>query len=408
MQTLFQFFNKKQKEVYLDTASGTIVSFRTASQFLIYLQNNSANPHTFHRIGKNANEALRIARKDIATTLGVQSKEIYFTSGGTESDNMAIFGAVYAAQKKGIAKPHVIISAVEHPAILNSALALFKKGVADVSIIPVSREGVINLNEIKKNINQNTIIVSVMLINNETGARQPVEEIAKIIRHARKYLTKTEYPYFHTDAVQGYYEGLHIPKLGVDMLTLTSGKMYGVRGVGLLYKKEGVDIDPILYGGDQERGLRSGTESVPLVLTFRDVLQERKSIHEKERARLSFLREWFEGELMKKFDVVIHAAHTLRTPHILNISFLGIESEHLVLYLAAKGISVSAKSACSSESEEVSHVLQAMYDENIPFSKKEGSIRFSFSIDTVKKDLEYVLEMIQGYVAVQSRLKKEI
>jgi cysteine desulfurase len=293
------------------------------------------------------------SRGKIAVSLGAHNDEIIFTSGGTESDNLALLGVLEQSKKifSKDTKPHIIISAIEHAAVYETALNLEKEGRVTLSLVPVDDQGLLDLDVFKKELRKETIFVSVMQANNEIGTIQPIKEIAKIIRHFKKSENSfsTDYPVFHTDACQSFvYEHIRVESLGVDMLSINASKIYGPKGIGALYKKRSVEISPIMFGGDQEFRMRPGTENVPLVACFAQAVLVNESLKEKESGRLNVLQKYFFQELKNNFKVQIHGNEDNRLPNNINVSFVGYRAENILLYLDAQGIAVSEKSACKS------------------------------------------------------------
>jgi cysteine desulfurase len=267
---------------------------------------------------------------------------------------------------------------------------LEEKGFADISYLPVDENGILNIKELKKAIQENTILVSVAYVNGEIGVVQNIREIAKSIRHYRKH-NKSIFPYFHTDAVQAVnYFDLNVQKLGVDFMTINASKIYGPKKIGALYKKANIEIDAIITGGSQEFGLRAGTENVPYIVGFAEAVKVTQKIKEKESERLAKLSLFMEKLLKEKMslDFVINGDGSERAPHIINISIPELSSEEIVLRLDAVGIKVSVKSACKSGEYGDSHVIRALRSDNTQ------SIRFSFGRATTKKDIEYVVEQL--------------
>lgn len=379
----------KNKRIYADHASSTPVDRRVISRLKKSLTDVFGNPSAFHQEGVKAKKILEDARTRISGTLGAHPDEILFTSGGTEADNLALCGSVEAMRNKyPNRKLHIVVSAIEHAAIIEASKKV--SSFVAVDFAPVDTDGYIDLLELKKLITKDTVCVSVMHANNEIGTVQPIKEISKIIRQERKQ-RDTDFPiYFHTDACQSFvYKSISVEDLGVDLLTINSSKIYGPKGVGALYKKRNVALAPLFHGGVQEFGLRAGTENVPLIDAFSFAVEINEKIKEKESKRLSKLQTFFVGQLQKNFpSVVINGGLTDRLPNNVNITLPGFSSESLVLYLDSAGISVSEKSACKSDEEESSHVIQAISGNK---DSTSGSIRFSFGRSTRKKDIKKIL-----------------
>ncbi len=386
-------FNKnKIKNIYLDNASGTEMSKRVRRVILKSFDMQYGNPDAIHQRGVLAKKRIEEARGFIASCIGAHPDEIIFTSGGTESDNLAILGALRKAKSEGIGN-HVMISAVEHSAVY-SLIDVLKNEGFEVDIIPVDETGELLLSFIKENLKPETILVSVMMANNETGILYGIKDIAKIIRQFKKTNEKSEsrYPLLHTDAIQAFQtEEIKVDSLGVDLLTLSSQKIYGPLGIGMLYVKRGTPILPIIFGGGQERGLRSGTLPTSLILGMEEAFRETSELRAKEKARLKNLREFFVENLKENFDSIgIIGEGLSHVPQIVSVKFKNVASESLLLYLDQAGIFVSSKSACDSSTDKKSHVLEAL-----EVGDGVGVIRFSFGRDTKKSDLVYVIKKIK-------------
>jgi len=361
------------------------------------------NPSALHKEGVMARQAFEGTRGQIAGVLSAHADEIVFTSGATEANNMALQGVVRHARTQGIIHPHIIVSAIEHPSVLEVARMLKREGVF-VDYLSVGQSGVVDLKELRKLINSETVLVSVMYANNEIGTIEPLRDIAKEVRHARK-MNNSSYPYFHTDAAQAAsYLDLSTPSLGVDLMTLSSGKAYGPRGIGALFVKRGVNISPLMYGGEHEVSRRPGTEPVALAAGFAEALTLAQKMKVKESARVQKLRDAFAKMILKKIpNSTINGLppacagmaqtgdleHVL--PNILNISIPDIESEALVIYLDAAGVAVSGKSACKSADDEPAHVLTALHGVQ---KGEKASVRFSLGRETKKQDLDYVVKVL--------------
>ena len=423
----------KNRRIYFDYAAGAPLDARVFSAMKSYFLNEQGNPSAIYKEGVEAKKAVEEARAKIAGAIFAHPDEIIFTNGGTESNNLAIFGVFRAAQSLQRAalslgedgplqekKPHIITSVIEHPSVLNACRALEKTGVAKVDYIGVDKDGIVNLAEFKKVIRPETALVSIMYANNEIGTIQPIREIAKIIRQYRKSHLEakppsildglaSKYPYFHTDACQAMnYLDVHVERLGVDLLTFNGAKIYGPKGVGVLYRKRNVSLAPVLYGGGQEQGLRSGTENVPAIVGLAKALEIARATAEKESARQTKLRDYFISEIEKHIpDAILNGSRTKRLPNNINVSFPNMENQHMVILLDAKGIAVSAKSACSSEDEDASYVVSALGGPEWSASPDErasqgvradNSVRFSLGRETTKKDIQKTISALQEII----------
>lgn len=375
------------KRIYMDYASATPVGAAAQKAVLVAEKKLYANPGAIHKDGREARAALELGRAEIAKAISARPDEVVFTSGATEANNMAICGVVQSARIRGVASPHIIVSAIEHPSVLEVAKAFKKYGVL-VDYLPVNSSGLIDPKGLRKLITPETVLVSIMYANNEIGTIEPLTDIAKEIRHIRK-ANATAYPYFHTDASQAAnYLDINVLRLGVDLMTLSSGKTYGPRGIAALFVKRGVPMIPLVYGGEQEGARRAGTEPVALAVGFASALIEARKTSEKEAKRVQKLRDALASKILKKVTgVSVNGDLEKSLPNILNIAFDGVESEALVLYLDAAGIAVSGKSACKSSDSEPSHVIMAIGGAR---DTSSGSIRFSLGRETKNEDVARV------------------
>lgn len=366
--------------IYLDNAATTPVNPRVMKEMLPYFTTIYANPSSVHEAGRKAQEAVENSRKKIAEILHGKSEEIIFTSGGTESINLAIKGI---ALQKG--KGHIITSKIEHPSVLEMCKYLERKGFL-VTYLNVDKFGLINISELQKSIQKNTILISIQYANNEIGTIQPIKDIGKLAQRHNIL--------FHTDACQAGNLDLNAEKLNFDLLSLNGSKIYGPKGLGILYKKKNIQLEPLIHGGGQEFLLRSGTENVPGIVGFAKALELVQENRVRENKKLTELRDYFIEEILKNIpNTNLNGHPTQRIPNNINISFQGIEAEALVQYLSQNRIYVSMGSACNSQEIEVSHVLKAIKAKN-PL----GAIRFSLGNKTTKKELEYVVEALKEMV----------
>ena len=373
------------ENVYLDHSATTPLREEVRRAMEPYHSELFGNPSSIHMPGQDARRAVEQARATIAAVLGAQPHEIIFTSGGTESNNIALQGAIRATTKKN---PHIIVSSIEHPSVLECAKYLEKTDVG-VTYLPVDRHGRVDPDEVQRSIRPETILVSVMLANNEVGTVQPALEIAEIAHDHG--IT------FHVDAVQGAGKlPLHIEKVGADMMSLSAHKVNGPRGVGVLHVKTGTQIAPLCYGGGHEQGLRPGTLNVPAIVgaaeAFRLAEQERETFCEE----IGTLRDKLEQGLQSRLpSLTIHGDQKRRLPHITNIGFARVDAETLLLALDSQGIFVSMGSACSSSSAEPSHVLQAM---GVSSTQARCSLRFSLGRFNTPEQIDYVLDVLPKVV----------
>lgn len=383
----------KNKIVYLDYAATTPLSPEVKKEMNLALE-IYGNPSSLHSKGYEAKMALDGAREKISKILNCRADEIIFTSGGTESDNLAVLGYARANKARG---NHVITTTIEHHAVLEPCHKLEKEGF-EITYLPVSKDGIVDLEEFKKALRPETILVSIMYANNEIGTIQPITKISEIIRNfGEVQSSKSALPILHTDACQaaGFLD-LDVKKLGVDMLTLNAGKIYGPKGVGILYIKKGIKSDPLVYGGGQEFGVRAGTENLVGAVGLAKALELTQKNKEKESARLLKLRDYLKEKISAKIPKIkFNGDFEKRLPSNLNVSILDIEGESLVLYLDNAGICVSSGSACTSKSLEPSHVILALGE---PHEVAHSSLRFSLGHDTTKEDIDYVIKVLPEIV----------
>jgi len=380
----------KTKRIYMDHAAAAPMDKRVKKAMEPYWTENFGNPNAIYKEGLIARSAVETARKDIAKILGARVKEIIFTNGGTESDNLAIFGIA-----KNFKSGHIITTKFEHHAVLNSCKRLEKEGF-EVTYLDVGKEGVINPKDVAKVLKPETILVSIMYANNEIGTVQPIREIAKAIRDFKKK-NGAVFPLFHTDACQApSYLDINVERLGVDLMTINGSKIYGPKGIGLLYAKNGIKLEPLLYGGEQERKLRPGTENVPAIVGLAEALKIADKDREKESARLVKLRDYFINRLLGEIPKTVLNGHPAqRLPNNINVSILDAEGESIVLYLDEAGVSCSTGSACTSESLEPSHVILAI---GKPHAYAHGAMRFSLGRSTTKKNIDYVMKVLPDII----------
>lgn len=389
----------KKPTIYFDYASATPMDARVLRVLTETSKRFFANPSALHKLGVETKEILENARAAVARGIGAHADEIVFVSGGTESDNLAIMGVVRSfKQKYPTVRPHVLLSAIEHAAVKATGEYLQNEGVA-VSIIPVNQNGLVNPKDVRKLIRPETVLVSVMLVNNEIGTIQSIQEIAKEVRHARRHkekdsLINVTYPLFHSDASQALnYLDISVEKLGVDLLTINGSKIYGPKGVGALFVKRRTPIEQILFGGDQEFGLRPGTESVPTIAAFAHAVTLANTLRDSEVVRLSKLQTYTINKLRAlPYNIRINGDLAKRVPNNINFTIPAYNGETLVIYLDAHGLCLSVKSACKSDDPETSYVIAALgYDD---VASDTGSVRMSFGRGTTKKEIDYFLKAL--------------
>lgn len=372
--------------IYLDNAATTAVAPEVLEAMLPYFTEVYGNPSSIHATGRTAHKAVDQARRQVAAAIGAQPQEIYFTAGGSESDNWAIKGTALAQQRKG---NHIITSAIEHHAVLHTCAWLEKHGF-EVTYLPVDEFGRVNPEDVEKAITDKTILISIMTANNEIGTIQPIREIGAIAR-AHKIL-------FHTDAVQAVGAiPVNVDEMNVDMLSMSGHKFHGPKGIGALYIRKGVRIDTLIHGGAQERGLRAGTENLPGIVGIGRAIELATANLDENARRITALRDrLIDGILERIPDVRVNGHRTQRLPNNCNVSIRYIEGEAMLLRLDLAGIAASSGSACTSGSLDPSHVLLAI---GLPHEIAHGSLRLTLGADTTEKDIDAVLDTLPGIVS---------
>ncbi len=363
------------ERIYLDHAATTAMDHEVVQAMMPYFTQAFGNASSLHSFGREAKHALDSARQTIADALNAQTDEIIFTSGGTESNNFAL---------KGIGKGHIITSSIEHPSILKTCRYLNDHG-CDVTYLPVDADGMVDPGDVESAINSDTKLISVMHANNEIGTIQPVDEIGAIARD-------NGIP-FHTDAVQSFGKTeIDLQKMNIDILSLSSHKIYGPKGIGALYIRRGVKIDPLMHGGEHEKGRRAGTENIPGIVGFAKAASLAIERFGSDREHLIKLRDMLIDGAMNAIDDVFLNGHPVkRLPNNANLRFKFVEGESLLLHLDMKGVAVSTGSACSSASLEPSHVLLAL---GLAPEDIHGSIRFTLGRENTEEEIRYVLDVL--------------
>lgn len=374
----------ENKTIYMDNSATTPTRKEVVEEMLPYMTENFGNPSSIYELGKTSKHAIDKARKKVANAIGADDNEIYFTSGGTESDNWAIKGIAFANKNKG---KHIITSSIEHHAVLHTCIWLEGQGF-EVTYLPVDKYGMVSPEELKNAIRDNTILISIMLANNEIGTIQPVEEIGKIAREKRIY--------FHTDAVQAIgHVPIDVKKMNIDLLSLSGHKFEGPKGCGALYIRKGTKIESLLHGGDQERKRRAGTENVPAIVGLGKAIELATGEIEDSNKTLQEMRECLIKGLLKIPKTHLNGHPTQRLANNVNVTFEYIEGESLLLLLNSKGIFASTGSACNSSSLEPSHVLTAC---GVPHEIVHGSLRLSLGRMNTQEDVDRVLEVLPAIV----------
>lgn len=371
--------------IYADNAATTKIS-QTAMQAMISAMENSyGNPSSIHQIGMAANDALQTAREQIARCLGCMPKEIFFTSGGTESDNQAIVSAAMLGAKQN--KRHIISTAFEHHAVLHTLRRLKEQGF-EIQLLDVGAEGNITAAQVEEAIRPDTCLVTVMFANNEIGSILPIAEIGEVCR--------AHGVFFHTDAVQAAgHIPVNVKKQNIDMLSLSAHKFHGPRGIGALYVKRGIELISLMEGGGQERGKRPGTENLPAIMGMAAALKEECSLMEENAARVAAMRDRLLQGLFQIPYSILNGPRDNRLPGNVNFCFEGVSGESLLLLLDGKGICASSGSACASGALDPSHVLLAL---GLAPEIAQGSLRISLDISNTEEEIDYMLEVIPQVV----------
>ncbi len=380
-------------EAYFDNSATTFVTEDVKDLVVKLMTEEFGNPSSAHLKGMEAEQALRKAREQIAAALHAKEKEIFFTSGGTESDNWAVLGGAAANHRAG---KHLITTAIEHAAILQPMQYLEEQGYR-VTYLPVDTHGHISLEQLKESLTDETILVSIMMINNEMGAVQPIEEACRIVKEFNPAIL------FHVDAVQAFGKiPVNVKQLGVDLLSVSGHKIHGPKGTGFLYVKEKTRIRPLILGGGQQKGMRSGTDNVPGSAGLALAAENSCSHLEENRQHLLSLKNRLINGLQEMDGVVLHSGSGEEdAPHIVNVSFVGVRSEVLLHALEDKGIYVSAGSACSTNKKlPVSPVMEQL---GLPREELESVLRFSFSKFNTVEEVNYVLETLRTFLPVLRR-----
>lgn len=386
----------QKRFVYLDHAAATPLDPAVEEVMRPFGQDCFGNPSALYDLGQDAKRAIRGARETIAQVLNCTPEEIIFTPSGTASDNLAVFGIVRGSKEKN---KHAIISAIEHHAVLRPAEYLAKKKECELTVVPVDNEGLVSVDTIAKAIRPETILVSIMYANNEIGTIQPIAEIGSMIKKLNKERATAKLPriYFHTDACQAAGAlSLDVKKLNVDLLTINGSKIYGPKGSGALFVARGVQLEPLVVGGGQERNLVAGTENVANIVGLAKALQLANQKKETENTRLMAMRDRLIAALLEKIPKCRLNGHaSLRLPNNVNITVLDVEGEAMLLYLNEYGISCATGSACDSETLDPSHVILAL---GLPYEFAHGSMRFTLGRSTTEADLDYLLQIFPPIV----------
>ena len=379
-------------DIYFDNAATSRVFPEVREIMDQLLEIEYGNPSSMHRKGFEAEQYLKHARECIARTLKVDPKEIFFTSGGTEANNLALIGTAYANRRRG---KHIITSCIEHASVYNTLSFLEDEGF-EVTYLPVDERGILDLDALKEALRPDTILVSVMAVNNEIGAVEPVEEIGKIIKDYDPKIL------FHTDCIQAYGKlTLRPRRMKADMISVSGHKIHGPKGIGFLYIKNGTKIKPIIWGGNQQSGIRSGTENMPGIAGLGRAAELIYQDHEDKIRKILELKEHFIGRVMDEIEDV--RDHSGQAPHIASITFLGVRSEVLLHALVDKGIYVSAGSACSSNKPEVSGTLRGI---GLGKDQYDSTLRFSFSVYNTIEEADICVDCLKELLPVLRRFQR--
>jgi cysteine desulfurase len=386
---MIQWFDM-EKFIYLDNAATTKLNPEVLEEMVPYLKEIYGNPSSIYSLAKKSSNAIKLARERVARALNANSNEIYFTSGGSESDNWAIKGIAFANKDKG---KHIITTNIEHHAVLHTCQYLQKQGFK-ISYLPVESNGVIDVKKLQRAITKETILISIMFANNEIGSIQPIKKIGEI--------AKKNNIYFHSDAVQAVGNiNIDVNDLNIDLLSLSAHKINGPKGVGALYIKEGTNIHNLIHGGEQERRKRAGTENVAGIVGLGKAIEINTTNIQTKTKTLTKLRDYTIEQIEKRIpDTVVNGDRKDRLSNNINICFKYIEGESMLLMLDMKGICASSGSACTSGSLEPSHVLLAI---GLPHEIAHGSLRLTLGVDNTEKEIDYVVEIL---IDIVKKLRK--
>lgn len=371
--------------IYMDYAATTPIDYRVQKVMLEHLKKTYGNPSSIYRLGQQTKNIIDECRLKIAKALNVSNKEIYFTSGGTESNNWAIQGIINNQLKKN-QDIHMITSQIEHKSVLNTCKSLEEKGVS-ITYVPVDSQGGIDIQFLEESIQENTVLISIMLANNETGVIQNIKKISNLING--KDIC------FHTDAIQGIGKlNIDIKELGVDLLSISAHKFYGPKGIGALFIKKGTEIDPLIFGGGQERGLRPGTENIANIIGMTEALGLSVTSIKTHQKTIRSLEDYFIKQLQSNFEKIkINGFQVERLPGYINVAFKDMSNEALLMNLDLRGIYVSSGSACTSGSLKQSHVMKAM-----GLDKSYGVLRFSLNHENTKDEIDRVINDLKSII----------
>ncbi len=382
------------KKIYFDFASTTFVRDEVLKSMMPYFKENFGNPSSLHSFGQSALKGVDISREKIKNILKAESlKEIIFTSSTTESNNLAIKGLAFYFYFFKKIKPHFITSSVEHPSVLEVMVDLEEMGIIEVSYIKPEKNSLLDPEKIKNEIRDNTFLVSLHYVNSELGTIQKIKEISKILKEINQ--ERKEKIYFHTDAAQAGFENLNVQDLGIDLMTLSSHKIYGPKGIALLYVRKGTPLVKLISGSNQEYNLRAGTEAVPLIVGFAKAMELVEKEKEKINNHLKEIRDYFISKI-KDFEgkIILNTVPEISSPKILNLYFPTRSSQELLIYLDTNGVAVSAGTACKSRANEPSYIVSDIYGKE----RSKNSLRFSFGITNKKEEIDYVIDLLKKFL----------
>ncbi|NMB06927.1 MAG: cysteine desulfurase [Tissierellia bacterium] len=372
-------------EIYFDNCSTTKARDEVIDEMIYYLKKEYGNPSSLHRMGFNVEKKVETIRESISNFLKVDKDEIYFTSGGTESNNLAIQGIINKYSRKG---KHIITTSIEHPSVLN-ILKYYEERGYEITYLEVDINGLISLEELRKTIREDTILIAIMLVNNEIGSIQPIGEIKKVLKEVGSDVI------LHVDGVQAFGKiPVNIKNWGIDTFSFSGHKIHGPKGIGGLYVNKDIALEPIVFGGNQERGLRSGTENIPGIMGLGKAVEIMEKNYVNDLKKIGELKSYFINRLLNEIPY-IHINSPMgenNSPYILNVSFEYTRGEVLLHYLEDKNIYVSTASACSSKGTEKSHVLEAL---ELTELQREGAIRFCFSYENTIEEIDYTIEILK-------------
>lgn len=399
-------FLKKNKRIYLDHAATTPVDRRVLDVMNNIYKNHYYNSSSWYIDGVGVSRLIEQSRATIAKLLDTQSRSIFFTHGGTESNNLAVMGIIEKYRKDNSEIPHVICSNIEHPAVLHTLQYLAEQGVIELDLLLVHKNGIVDIQDLKKLLRPTTILVAIMYANNEIGTVQPIREIVKMVRWYRKQTGNTVYPLVHTDAIQATnYLDMSVVKLGVDSMSISGSKIYGPKNTAVLYLRDSLLCSPVMFGGDQEGGMRPGTLDPAGIVGSTEALQITRNLTQSESDRLIKIRDVFFKNITQKIsDVIINGDPENRLPNNINITIPGVSSEELVIRADAAGYSISSKSACSlSRDADDSHVINALRSAAGDTSDHvSGSVRITMGRDTTVGDMD---RFLKDFVSIVQRIR---